>query len=97
MPSAYHMRGPKSIDQSIAIKCTVTVIRLVSKMSLVLKKTLDGLYEAMATPPHVKATWSTVEPIPARRLIEELKARGCHQQDIGDAMYEQDQNWIASL
>jgi hypothetical protein len=63
-------------------------------MSLVVRKTPKGLYEATATPPHTKTAWSTAEPIPASRLIEELTARGCHQQDIGDAMYEQDQNWI---
>jgi hypothetical protein len=66
-------------------------------MSLVVKKTPSGLYEATATPPHVTAAWSTAEPIAARQLIEELKARGCHQRDIGDAMSEQDQNWIENL
>jgi hypothetical protein len=66
-------------------------------MSLTVKKASNGLYEAAATPPHVNASWSTTKPIPAKRLIEELKARGCHQQDIGDALYEQDPDWIERL
>ena len=66
-------------------------------MSLVVKKNSNGLYEATVTRPNTKNTWSTTEPIPAKRLIEELKKQGCHQQDIGDAMYEQDPNWIEKL
>jgi hypothetical protein len=66
-------------------------------MSLSVKKAPGGLYEATATPPHVKSAWTTVEPMPARRLIDELKSRGCHQQDIGDALYEQDPNWVEKL
>jgi hypothetical protein len=67
------------------------------EMSLILRKTPNGLYEATASPPHTKTPWSTTKPIAVRRLIEELKARGCHQQDIGDAIYEQDQNWMEKL
>jgi hypothetical protein len=66
-------------------------------MSLTIKRDSQGLYQAAATPPHVSASWSTGEPISASRLIEELKARGCHQRDIGDAMYEQDPDWIEKL
>lgn len=72
-------------------------LQVENKMTLSVKKTTQGLYEAIATPPHVNDSWSTDEPIPARRLIEELKARGCHQQDIGDALYEQDSKWIENL
>jgi hypothetical protein len=50
-------------------------------------KNLNGLYEATATPPHVKSTWSTTQPMFAPRLIGELKARGCHQKDIGEPQY----------
>lgn len=67
------------------------------EMSLTVKMTSSGLYEVTATPPHVGAAWSTTEPIPVRQLVEELKTRGCHQQDIGDALYEQDMNWIEKL
>jgi hypothetical protein len=66
-------------------------------MSLEERKTPDGLYEATATPPHVKNAWSTTQPMPARRPVEELKARGCHQQDIGDALYKQDPRWVEKL
>jgi hypothetical protein len=65
-----------------------------NQMTLSVKKISMELYEAMATPPHVNSAWSTSEPISAKQLIDELKARGCHQQDIGDALYEQDSNWI---
>ena len=53
-----------------------------------------GLYKAEATPPHVDNAWSTAEPLTARVLVHELQIRGCHQQDIGDAMAEQDPNWL---
>lgn len=66
-------------------------------MALNIRITPNGLYEATATPPHVSSPWSTKTPIPARQLIEELSARGCHQQDIGDALYEQDPNWLTNL
>jgi hypothetical protein len=66
-------------------------------MSLIVRKEANGLYEAKATPPHVENNWSTTEPIPARRLIEELRARGCHQTDIGDALYEQDPERLEKL
>jgi hypothetical protein len=66
-------------------------------MSLNVSKTESGLYEAIATPPHVKDAWSTKEPISAQQLIHELRARGCHQQDIGDALYEQDPKWVEKL
>jgi hypothetical protein len=66
-------------------------------MSLTLRKIDDGLYEATATPPHVKTPWSTTKPIPLQKLIDELRVRGCHQQDIGDALYEQDEHWTEKL
>jgi hypothetical protein len=66
-------------------------------MALTVTVTKQGLYEATATPPHVSSPWSTTVPIPARQLIEELSRRGCHQQDIGDALYEQDPKWVEKL
>jgi hypothetical protein len=66
-------------------------------MGLTVRKVPSGLYEASATPPHVKEAWSTREPLSARKLIEELKARGCHQLDIADAFEEQDPNWLEKL
>lgn len=66
-------------------------------MPITVKALANDLFEAQASPPHVKSVWSTVEPISARKLVAELKSRGAHQQDIGDAMYEQDPNWIEKL
>jgi hypothetical protein len=66
-------------------------------MSLDVRITPNGLYEATATSPHVRSAWSTTEPISARQLIEELTLRGCHQRDIGDALYEQDPKWVEKL
>jgi hypothetical protein len=66
-------------------------------MGLSIKKLPSGLYEASVTPPHVKYAWTTSGPLPARDLVKELQARGCHQQDIGDAMYEQDPSWVEKL
>lgn len=57
----------------------------------------SGLYEAEATPPHVKGVWSTSEPMDARSLVNELQARGCHQQDIGDALADLDPDWLSKL
>lgn len=63
-------------------------------MSLNVRRTPSGLYLASATPPHVMNPWSTDQPVSLRQLIEELRARGCHQQDIGDALYQQDPQWL---
>lgn len=82
---------------SADILFTKRYLPLESEMSLKIRKTSDGLYEATATPPHVKTAWSTSEPISARRLIDELKSLGAHQQDIGDALSEQDPDWVRKL
>jgi hypothetical protein len=100
--------GPPSLGSPTCLGCrdddcatadcgTREYQRLESEMSLQVKKTAEGLYEACATPPHVKTAWSTAAPVPTRQLIEELKSRGCHQQDIGDALYEQDPDWVEKL
>jgi hypothetical protein len=66
-------------------------------MGLSVKKLPNGLYEASLTPPYVKVAWTTPNPLPARDLVTELQARGCYQQDVTDAMYEQDPDWIKKL
>jgi hypothetical protein len=71
----------------------------------VLKKTMplkigrvsDDLYTVCASPPDVKEEWSPSEPVRGRRLTGELIARGAHQTDVGDAMYEADRDWISKL
>jgi hypothetical protein len=44
--------------------------------------------------PAVKSAWSTPEPMERNQLIEELRKRGAHQTDIGDAFYEADPDWL---
>jgi len=66
-------------------------------MSLILNKASDQRYTASATPPYVKEAWSTSVPLSVRELINQLKVRGCHQQYVGDALYEQDRNWVERL
>jgi hypothetical protein len=52
-------------------------------------------YEAEVTPPHGGGVqWSTGEPMTRGVLIDALRARGCHQTDIGDAFYEADPEWL---
>jgi hypothetical protein len=66
-------------------------------MALTVKKADGGLYEATATPPHLTGRWSTTAPLPLRALINELKVQGCHQRDIGDALYEIEPAWVSKL
>ena len=66
-------------------------------MTLIIKKIAENLYEARVAPPHAKTEWSTVAPVPGRYLTTELLRLGCHQRDIGDAMYEQDPKWVEKL
>ena len=55
-------------------------------------------YLAEVTPPHGGGiAWTTASPLGATELIRELMSRGCHQTDIGDALYEADDAWIRRL
>lgn len=66
-------------------------------LAIVVEKTNDG-YLAQVTPPHGRGTtWSTVEPIALRPLIDQLRALGCHQTDIGGALYRADPEWTTNL
>lgn len=56
-------------------------------------KTTNG-YIATATPPHVNEIWKTQNAVSAKTIIAELKARGAHQSDIGDALYAADPRWL---
>lgn len=38
--------------------------------------------------------WEQATPVVAREIIDALGARGWHQQDIGDAFYEADPDWV---
>lgn len=53
------------------------------------------LYEAEATPPHVRLDrWQTPSPMTASALIDTLRELGCHTTDITDALYEADPEWV---
>jgi hypothetical protein len=66
-------------------------------MAIVIKKNPDDLYEAEITPPHATMAWITPLPISLKQLTQELQMRGCHPQDIGDALYEIDPDWLSKL
>jgi hypothetical protein len=71
-----------------------------SKMAIKIQKVSENLYTASLTlpdVPNVQEEWTTPHPLPGRRLTDELLARGCHQTDIGDAMYGQDPMWVEKL
>jgi len=51
-------------------------------------------YSVLATPPHVTAAWKSGEPRPIEELVAELRARGAHPTDIGDAFYAADPDWL---
>jgi hypothetical protein len=61
---------------------------------IAITKVSDVEYTAHASPPHAtRDSWETGGPIRLKPLIEALKAQGCHQTDIGDALYAADPDW----
>lgn len=54
---------------------------------------LDDLYEASVRPPHGRVPWDSPHPMRVGDLIDALLALGCHQTDIGDALFEADPDW----
>jgi hypothetical protein len=66
-------------------------------MSISIRKVSDDLYFVSVIAPQSRGgdTWSPAEPLGSSRIVQELFDRGFHQQDIGDAMQEADQMWIA--
>jgi hypothetical protein len=66
-------------------------------MSITVRALQNARYAGVATPPHVHEAWSSNSPLTARELIEELRARGCHQQDVDDAFYAADPGWLERL
>lgn len=53
-----------------------------------------ALYAAKVTPPHGgDAVWESGAAEPVDDLVAELLSRGCHQTDIGDALYAADPEW----
>lgn len=62
-------------------------------MSIRIQRVGDA-YKAAVRPPHGGGhPWDTPRPLALDDLIEALLARGCHQTDIGDALFEADPEW----
>lgn len=58
----------------------------------------NGRYSAVVTPPHGGGIpWATPESLAVEELICALVHRGCHQTDVGDALYEADPEWLLRL
>lgn len=66
-------------------------------MPIEIRRVNDG-YEARVTPPHGNGSaWETKGSLPIRELIAALEQLGCHQTDIGDALYDADPEWQIRL
>jgi hypothetical protein len=62
-------------------------------MPIVIARDGDS-YSAEVTPPHGRGRhWKSPDAMGIDALIEALLALGCHQTDIGDALYEADPDW----
>lgn len=62
-------------------------------MPIAIKKE-GARYTARVTPPHGGGReWSTPKPMGLEELINALQDRGCHQNDIGDSLFEADPEW----
>jgi hypothetical protein len=58
----------------------------------------DDKYDVKVTPPHGRGTyWSSPGPLTAQEVVDRLEELGCHQTDIGDAMFEADPMWLNRL
>ena len=56
---------------------------------------VEGGYLAKVTPSHGDdASWVADQPMNVSDLVAKLRALGFHQQDIGDAFYEADPDWL---
>ncbi len=58
----------------------------------------DGRCHVTVTPPHGGGRhWSSAELLTADEVVERLVKLGCHETDIGDAMFEADPLWLNRL
>ena len=62
-------------------------------MPISIKRTGDR-YEADATVARTGEAWSTDQLLTVTELIDRLVELGFHQQDIGDAFYDADPDWL---
>lgn len=51
-------------------------------------------YLARVTAPDGTERWSSEAPMELEELIGRLRELGCHQTDIGDALYAADPDWL---
>lgn len=51
---------------------------------------IGPVYRVKATRPHVWKDWSSLMPLAAREVVEELIRHGCRLTDAYDAMFEAD-------
>lgn len=66
-------------------------------MLLTIRRVENG-YAATVTPSHGDdVRWETSAPTSQGVLIDALTELGFHQQDIGDAFYEADAEWLQRL
>lgn len=57
---------------------------------------IGDLYEAEVTPPHGRGrAWHSPGPQTLVALIASLEDLGCHETDIGDALYLADPDWLS--
>jgi hypothetical protein len=68
-----------------------------SIMAIKIERVDDDLYCVSASPPEASEIWSPPERMTGREATKGLIAKGCHQQDVGDAMYAADPNWVEKL
>jgi hypothetical protein len=55
-------------------------------------------YRVTVTPPHGGGRyWSSRKALTADDVVNKLRKLGCHQTDIGDAMFEADPDWLSRL
>jgi len=53
-------------------------------------------YRASASPPHSKnGVWQSSGELTASEVVHILQELGCHQTDIGDALFKANPDWLA--
>lgn len=58
----------------------------------------DDKYDVIVSPPHAGGRhWRSSEPLTANQVVQKLEELGCHQTDIGDAMFDADPLWMNRL
>jgi hypothetical protein len=55
-----------------------------------------GGYIVSATPPHTNIDYKSPEVLGVQGVINELRKRGAHQTDIGDAFHAADPDWLSN-